>query len=45
MKDGIMTKLTWTLSFIFLSGCAAFTDPDPTNLSTYCTSQTGFRAG
>ena len=40
-----MTKLTWTLPFIFLSGCAAFTDPDPTNLSTYCTSETGFRAG
>ena len=40
-----MTKLTWTLPFIFLSGCAAFTDPDPTNLQTYCTANTGFRAG
>jgi len=40
-----MTKLTWTLPFIFLSGCAAFTDPDPTNLQTYCTAETGFRAG
>jgi uncharacterized protein DUF2799 len=40
-----MTKLTWTLPFIFLSGCAAFTDPDPTNLQTYCTADTGFRAG
>src|SRR5258705_4463190 len=40
-----MTKLTLTLPVILLSGCAAFTDPDPTNLSTYCTSETGFRAG
>ena len=40
-----MTKLTWTLPFIFLSGCAAFTNPDPTNLATYCTSDTGFRVG
>jgi hypothetical protein len=40
-----MTKLTWTIPFIFLSGCASFKDPDPTNLSTYCTQQTGFRAG
>jgi hypothetical protein len=40
-----MTKLTWTLPFIFLSGCAAFTNPDPTNLQTYCTAETGFRAG
>jgi hypothetical protein len=30
-----MTKLSWTLPFIFLSGCAAFTDPDVTNLATY----------
>ena len=40
-----MKKLTWILPFIFLSGCAAFKDPDPTNLQTYCTSETGFRAG
>ena len=40
-----MRKLTWILPFIFLSGCAAFKDPDPTNLQTYCTSETGFRAG
>jgi hypothetical protein len=33
------------ISFVLLSGCAAFTDPDPTNLSTYCTPETGFRAG
>jgi uncharacterized protein DUF2799 len=41
----MMTKFTWTLPFIFLSGCAAFTNPDPTNLQTYCTAETGFRAG
>src|ERR1044072_5378650 len=40
-----MTKLAWILPFIFLSGCAAFKDPDPTNLQTYCTAETGFRAG
>ena len=40
-----MTKLTWTLPFIFLSGCAAFTNPDPTNLASYCTADTGYRVG
>jgi hypothetical protein len=40
-----MTKLSWTLPFIFLSGCAAFTNPDPTNVQTYCTADTGFRVG
>ena len=40
-----MTKLTWTIPFIFLSGCAAFTNPDPTNLATYCTPDTAFRVG
>ena len=40
-----MTKLAWILPFIFVSGCAAFKDPDPTNLQTYCTAETGYRAG
>ena len=40
-----MTKPSWILPFIFLSGCAAFTDPDPTNLSAYCTAETGYRVG
>lgn len=40
-----MTKLSWTLPFIFLSGCAAFTNPDPANLGTYCTADTGYRVG
>jgi hypothetical protein len=33
------------IACIFVSGCAAFTDPDPTNLATYCTSDTGYRVG
>ena len=33
------------LPLVLLSGCATLTDPDPTNLATYCTAQTGFRAG
>ena len=38
-------RLVSTIAVTVLSGCAAFTDPDPTNLSTYCTADTGFRAG
>ncbi|HEY1290407.1 MAG TPA: DUF2799 domain-containing protein [Burkholderiales bacterium] len=33
------------LPFVLLSGCAAFSTPDPTNLQTYCSADTGFRAG
>ena len=40
-----MSKLTWSIPVIVLSGCAAFSDPDPTNLATYCTAETGYRAG
>jgi uncharacterized protein DUF2799 len=40
-----MSKLAWSIPVIFLSGCAAFTDPDPSNLSTYCTAETGYRVG
>jgi len=40
-----MNKLVWFIPVIALSGCAAFTDPDPTNLATYCTAETGYRAG
>lgn len=28
-----------------VSGCAAFTDPDPSNLAGYCTPETGYRVG
>jgi hypothetical protein len=40
-----MRKLTWNIPVIFLSGCASFTTPDPSNLSTYCTNETGYRVG
>jgi hypothetical protein len=40
-----MNKLVWLIPVMTLSGCAAFTDPDPTNLATYCTAATGYRAG
>jgi hypothetical protein len=33
------------IPFVLLAGCASFTDPDPTNLATYCTSDTGYRVG
>jgi hypothetical protein len=33
------------VAVITLSGCAAFTTPDPTNLATYCTEATGYRVG
>ena len=28
-----------------LSACATLSDPDPANLATYCTSETGYRVG
>jgi hypothetical protein len=40
-----MSKLAWCIPVITLSGCAAFSEPDPTNLATYCTAETGYRAG
>ena len=33
------------VSAIAISGCAGFTDPDPSNLATYCTADTGYRVG
>ena len=33
------------IPFVLLSSCAAFTDPDPTNLASYCTADTGYRVG
>ena len=41
----MMRKLVLVLPAALLVGCAAFTDPDPTNLSTYCTPETGYRVG
>ena len=40
-----MRKVTWSLPVIVLSGCATFSEPDPTNLATYCTAETGYRVG
>ena len=40
-----MTKAIRFIPVMFLSGCATFTDPDPTNLATYCTAGTGYRVG
>jgi uncharacterized protein DUF2799 len=40
-----MTKLPWTLPVILLSGCAAFSEPDSSNVATYCTAETGYRVG
>jgi hypothetical protein len=33
------------IAVIALSGCAGLADPDPTNLGTYCTAETGYRVG
>jgi hypothetical protein len=40
-----MGKVILSIAVVVVSGCAAFTDPDPTNLATYCTAETGYRAG
>ena len=32
-------------SLLALSACATLSDPDPANLATYCTSETGYRVG
>jgi hypothetical protein len=40
-----VNKLTWTLPVILLTGCATLREPDPSNLSTYCTVETGYRVG
>jgi hypothetical protein len=40
-----MSKLLWGVPVILLSGCATFTNPDPSNVATYCTAETGFRVG
>jgi len=43
-----MSKLfwfCWCIPVIFLSGCATFTNPDPSNVATYCTAATAFRVG
>ena len=34
-----------TVPVVLLSACAGFETPDPTNLATYCTAETGYRVG
>jgi hypothetical protein len=40
-----MSKLAWTIPVIVLSGCATLQNPDPSNVATYCTPETGYRVG
>jgi hypothetical protein len=41
----VATPRVEILAVITLSGCAGLSDPDPTNLATYCTEETGYRVG
>jgi hypothetical protein len=40
-----MNRLTWTVPVVLLSACAGLETPDPSNLTTYCTAETGSRVG
>jgi len=40
-----MNRLARTVPVVLLSACAALQDPDPSNLATYCTAETGYRVG
>ena len=40
-----MNRLTWTVPVVLLSACASLQNPDPSNLATYCTAETGYRVG
>jgi hypothetical protein len=40
-----MNRLTWTVPVVLLSACAGLETPDPSNLTTYCTAETGYRVG
>jgi len=40
-----MSKLIWCIPFILLSGCATLKNPDPANVATYCTPESGYRVG
>jgi hypothetical protein len=40
-----MNRLTWTVTVVLLSACAGLETPDPSNLTTYCTAETGYRVG
>jgi hypothetical protein len=34
-----------SVPFVLLSACAGLQNPDPSNLATYCTAETGYRVG
>jgi Protein of unknown function (DUF2799) len=38
-------KTVGLVCFLAVSGCASFSDPDPSNLAAYCTAETGYRVG
>jgi hypothetical protein len=40
-----MNRLVRTVPLVLLSACASLESPDPTNLATYCTAETGYRVG
>ena len=40
-----MRRLVRTVPVVLLSACAGLETPDPTNLATYCTAETGYRVG
>ena len=40
-----MSRLARTVPVVLLSACAGLENPDPTNLATYCTAETGYRVG
>ena len=44
-----MSRPPWTIRrtvpVVLLSACAGFETPDPSNLATYCTVETGYRVG
>ena len=40
-----MSRFLRTVPVVLLSACAGLETPDPTNLATYCTAETGYRVG
>jgi hypothetical protein len=41
----MLTRAVRFILVVALSACATLSDPDPTNLATYCTAETGYRVG
>ena len=40
-----MSRLVRMAPLVLLSACAGLETPDPSNLTTYCTAETGYRVG